>query len=177
MRSLFIFLFVSILSGCMSTLDDGFLCRFLYFPTETTDNSFWVEVKEDSTMIVVSGCMSWDSHKAIMHGSFPYKGIIWEKIHTVDSIVIDALTYRQLEELVFEVNKRESVNSFIVGISYDSMGTILLIKDKYYYFELGDYKDKPTKDLIKMLKEISPIPIRDTWGLSFGLTVDRMLPR
>ena len=162
MRTLFICIFLFILSGCMNTLDDGFLCRFLYFPTETTDNSFWVEVKEDRTMKVVFGCMSWDSHKAVIHGKFPNEGITWEKIHTVDSIVVDSLAYRQLEELASEVKKRESVNNFIVSISYDGMGTILFIKDKYYYIELGDYKDKPTKDLIRKLKEISPIPIRES---------------
>ena len=68
----------------------------------------------------------------------------------------------QLEELATEVSKRKSVNNFLVSISNDGQGIVLFVKDKYYYIELGDYKDKPTKDLFRKIESISPIPIRSS---------------
>ena len=115
-------------------------------------------------MKVTFGDMTWDCHKTITHGLFPDEGMEWDVIKAEDSIVIDSLVYRQLEEIASEVSKQESVNNFIESISYDGMGTVLFIKDKHYFVELGEYKDKPTKELIKKLKEISPIPIRNSVG-------------
>ena len=164
-RNVIICVFVFILCGCKNNFDDGFLCRYLYFPTSTNKNHFWVEVKEDSTMKVTFGDVTWDCHHIIIHGSFPKEGMEWERIKAEDSIVIDLSAYGQIEVLASEVRKRESVNRFIEdGVSDDGMGTVLFIKDKYYYVELGDYQDKPTEDLIEKLKEISPIPIRDSVG-------------
>lgn len=165
MRNIIIYVFVFILCGCANKLDDGFLCRYLYFQTSDNDNCFEVEVKEDRTMKVTFGDMTWDCHHIITHGSFPKEGMEWERIKAEDSIVIDSLSYSQLEELAAEARKKESMNSFIEGgVSDDGMGTVLFIKDKYYYVELGDYKEKAVEELIEKLKEISPIPIRDSVG-------------
>ena len=164
MKKIIICVFVFILCGCTNIMDDGYLCRYLYFPTSDNENCFWVEVKENHTIVVTFGEMTWESHKTITHGLFPDEGIVWERVKAEDSIMIDSLAYRQLEELASEVRKRESVNNFIESISFDGMGTVLFIKDKYYYIELDEYNDKPIEDLIKKLKEISPIPIRDSAG-------------
>lgn len=164
MKKNIIFFFVIILCGCTKTYDDGILCKYLYFPTSTNKNCFWVEVKEDRTLKEIFGEMSWDCHDSISSGKFPKDGILWEKIHDEDSIIIDATAFRQLEELVSEVRKRKSVNYFIQSISHDGMGNVLFIKDRAYYFEIGIYDDKPTMDFIDKLKETSPIPIRSSWG-------------
>ena len=164
MRNIIICVLVFILCGCKNNFDDGFLCRYLYFPTSTNKNHFWIEVKEDRTMKVTFGDITWDCHDIIAHGRFPKGRIAWERIKAEDSIVIDSLAYRQLEELASEIRKRESVNSYIESISDEGMGTVLFIRDRYYYVELGDYQDKPTEDLIEKLKEISPIPIRSSVG-------------
>lgn len=166
MRNFIICVFAFIMWGCTSKIDDGYLCKYFYFPTSNNANCFWVEVKEDRTMKVTFGDITWDCHHGISYGRFPKEGIAWEKIRAKDSIIIDTLAYRQLEDLSYEVRKFESVNCFIQSISKDGMGNVLFIKDKYYFIEFGPYKNKTIKDFIKKLKEISPIPIRGSWGSS-----------
>ena len=164
MRNFILCIFIFAICGCTNKYDDGFLCRYLFFQTFDNHNAFWVEAKENRTMKVTFGDITWDCHEAIIHGRFPDEGIEWEKVKAKDSIMVDTLAYRQLESLSFEVRKRESVNSFIQSISKDGMGTVLFIKNKYYFVELGEYKDKATKEFIKKLKDISPIPIRSSVG-------------
>lgn len=164
MKKTIICTFVFILCGCADKHGDGILCKYLYFPTSANENCFWVEVKENHTLKETFGEISWDCLNSISYGKFPKKGITWVKIYDEDSIVIDDSKYKQLEELAFKVRKRESVNFFIQSISFDGMGSVLLIKDKSYYFEEGDYNDKPTMEFVDKLKEISPIPIRSSVG-------------
>ena len=140
MRNFIICVFAFIMWGCTSKIDDGYLCKYFYFPTSNNANCFWVEVKEDRTMKVTFGDITWDCHHGISYGRFPKEGIAWEKIRAKDSIIIDTLAYRQLEDLSYEVRKKKSVNC--------------------------SYKNKTIKDFIKKLKEISPIPIRGSWGSS-----------
>ena len=164
MKKNIIIIFAFILCGCTKTYDDGILCKYLYFPTGTNENCFWIEIMENHTLKETFGEISWDCINSISKGIFPKEGITWVKIYEEDSIMIDTSKYKQLEELASEVRKRKSVNFFIQSISFDGMGSVLLIKDKSYFFEIGDYNDKPTMDFVDRLKEISPIPIRSSWG-------------
>lgn len=164
MRDYILCIFIFAMCGCTNKYHDGFLCRYLYFQTSTNKNAFWVEVKENRSMKVTFGDITWACYKTIKHGRFPDKGIEWDRIKDKDSITVDSLTYKQLENLASEVRKRKSVNTFIVTIDYDAMGTVLFIKDKYYYVVMGDYKDKTTQNFIKKLRETSPIPIRASVG-------------
>ena len=164
MRNFIICVFAFIMWGCANKIYDGYLCRFLYFQTRDNANCFWVEVKEDRTMKVTFGDMTWDCQHAISSGKFPDEGITWEVIKKEDSIKIDLKAYKQLEVLSSDVIKKKSVNKFRISISWDGMGVVLFIKDHYYYVELGDYKDKALKDFIKKLRELSPIPIRGSVG-------------
>ena len=104
MRNIIIYVFVFILCGCANKLDDGFLCRYLYFPTSTNKNLFFVEVKEDRTMKVTFGDMTWDCHHIITHGSFPKEGMEWERIKAEDSIVIDSLSYIKRQTFTYDTN-------------------------------------------------------------------------
>ena len=164
MRYFTICLAVFMLCGCMEKHDDGYLCRFLYFPTSDNENCFWVEVKENQTMKVTFGAMTWSCHHSITKGKFPKEGIDWENIKEEDSLIIETATFNHLEVLASEVRKNESVNQFLEGVSYDGMGIVLFTKDKHYYIELSIYKEKATKKLIYKLKEISPIPLRCSVG-------------
>ena len=133
MRNFIICVLAFTIWGCANKIYDGYLCKYFFFPTSTNKNCFWVEVKEDRTMKVTFGNMTWDCHRSIKHGRFPKEGIAWERIREKDSIIIDTLAYRQLEDLSYEVRKFESVNCFIQSISKDGMGNVLFIKDKYCY--------------------------------------------
>ena len=162
MKKNILYIFVLVFMGCTHNYDDGYLCRFLYFPISSNEDCFWVEVEDNHKMKVTHGDLNWDFLKGIVLGKEiePNRGIAWEKIKAVDSTIVNTEDYMQLEELATEVSKRKSVNNFLVSISNDGQGIVLFVKDKYYYIELGDYKDKPTKDLFRKIKSISPIPIR-----------------
>lgn len=164
MKKYILFIFLFAFMGCTNKCDDGYLCRFLYFPTSDNEDCYWVEVEENHKMKVTCGDIDWDYLSGLVLGKEIEldQGITWEKIKAEDSIIVNSADYRQLEELAAEVSKRKSVNNFLVSISNDGQGTVLFIKDKYYYVELGDYKDKPTKDLVQKLKDVSPIPIRSS---------------
>ena len=165
MRIIIVLAFTCLLCGCRNDkVDDGYLCRYMFFPTGSNENAFWVEVKKNKTMEVTLGDMTWKCYTSIKHGKFPDKGIAWENIKEKDSIVMMPTDYEQLEDYASEARKRKSVNKFAEGISYDGMGHVLFIKEKYYFFELYDYDDKSVDNLIKKLKEISPINIRGSYG-------------
>ena len=164
MRDYILCIFIFAICGCTNKYHDGFLCRYLYFQTSTNKNAFWVEVKENRSMKVTFGDITWDCHEAIIHGRFPDEGISWEIIKEKDSIMVDALAYEQLDGLEYEIRKRKSLNTFIEHGYHDAMGTALYIKDNYYYVVMDEYNDKSTKELIKKLEELSPIRIRVSEG-------------
>ena len=164
MKKNILYIFLLVFIGCTHQYNDGYLCRFLYFPISSNEDCFWVEVEENHKMKVTHGNLNWDFLKGVVLGKEiePEQGIAWEKTKAVDSTIVNTEDYMQLEELATEVSKRKSVNNFLVSISNDGQGIVLFIKDKYYYVELGDYNDKSINDLYRKLKDISPIPIRSS---------------
>ena len=165
-----IVLLVSVLYGCKSELNDGYICRCLQFQT-SGNNAYWVEVLENRTVKISYGEIDWDFRHAIDSGFDPDDGISWERIKAVDSLTLDKSIFCNLQIITEEIKRHKSVNIHPV-YDFDGRGIALFVKDKQFYYTSGVYKNKSTKELIHLLDSVCSIPRRDWEIMPDGERID-----